>query len=597
MLKKQRVLLLLSCIVLVLIAIFFSVYKTTVPTGKKSIADIKTSADLAEHSKIFKKGVEKVKGTNNIYVAIGFGLANSIMIEGKDGLIIVDTMESKEVAANVLSEFRKITQKPIKAIIYTHNHADHIFGAEVFAAEGNPEVYAHETTLYYVNRMLNKMRPSIGVRAMRMFGNFLNKEGLVNAGIGPHLSIGPESTVGFVHPTRTFSDTLEAEVAGIKFKLVHAPGETNDHLFVWLPEQKVLMPGDNFYWTFPNLYTIRGTPFRSLQQWYQSIDKMRDFNPVVLIPSHSRPIVGSEKIQKILTNYRDAIQFIHDQSIRGMNMGMTHDELAEYVVLPPHLRSLPYLQEFYGKSSWSARSMFSGNLGWFDGDSAKLQPLTRLKQAELIARIAGGEAELMKHAREALKNGEYQAALQLTGHLVRLKPNNQQAKDIRVKALIALGEREENPNARHYYLTEALEIRDGFVARETARPTPKLLHDFPLKGYFELLAVNLNPKASADVNKIVGMKFPDINRGYTIHVRHSVAEIRPRSPEEIDRMELDIKVIAGSKAWKEMLGKIRNSVITLASFEYEKGNTLAFASFLRMFEPVEPKLPYEPAKK
>ena len=597
MLKKQRVLLLLSCIVLVLIAISFSVYKTTVPIRKKSIADIKTSADLAEHSKIFKKGVEKVKGTNNIYVAIGFGLANSIMIEGKDGLIIVDTMESKEVAANVLSEFRKITQKPIKAIIYTHNHADHIFGAEVFAAEGNPEVYAHETTLYYVNRMLNKMRPSIGVRAMRMFGNFLNKEGLVNAGIGPHLSIGPESTVGFVHPTRTFSDTLEAEVAGIKFKLVHAPGETNDHLFVWLPEQKVLMPGDNFYWTFPNLYTIRGTPFRSLQQWYQSIDKMRDFNPVVLIPSHSRPIVGSEKIQKILTNYRDAIQFIHDQSIRGMNMGMTHDELAEYVVLPPHLRSLPYLQEFYGKSSWSARSMFSGNLGWFDGDSAKLQPLTRLKQAELIARIAGGEAELMKHAREALKNGEYQAALQLTGHLVRLKPNNQQAKDIRVKALIALGEREENPNARHYYLTEALEIRDGFVARETARPTPKLLHDFPLKGYFELLAVNLNPKASADVNKIVGMKFPDINRGYTIHVRHSVAEIRPRSPEEIDRMELDIKVIAGSKAWKEMLGKIRNSVITLASFEYEKGNTLAFASFLRMFEPVEPKLPYEPAKK
>jgi len=76
-----------------------------------------------------------------------------------------------------------------------------------------------------------------------------------------------------------------------------------------------------------------------------------------------------------------------------------------------------------------------------------------------------------------------------------------------------------------------------------------------------------------------------------------VAEIRPRSPEEIDGMELDIKVIADSKAWKEMLGKIRNSVITLASFEYEKGNTLTFASFLRMFEPGEPKLPYEPVKK
>jgi len=582
---------------LVLIAISFSVYKATVPIGKKSIANIKTPADLAEHSKIFKKGVEKVKGTNNIYVAIGFGLANSIMIEGKDGLIIVDTMENKEVAANVLSEFRKITQKPIKAIIYTHNHPDHILGAEVFAADGNPGVYAHETTLYYVKRMIHKMRPSISVRSMRMFGNFLDKEGLVNAGIGPHLSFGAESTVGFVLPTKTFSDILETQVAGIKFKLVHAPGETNDHLFVWLPDQKVLMPGDNFYWTFPNLYTIRGTPFRGLQQWYESIDKMRDLNPEVLIPGHTRPIVGSEKIQEILTNYRDAIQFVHDQSIRGMNMGMTPDELVEYVVLPPHLRNLPYLQEFYGKASWSARSMFSGNLGWFDGDSAKLQPLTRLKQAELIARIAGGEAELMKHAKEGLKNGEYQAALQLTGHLVRLKPNSQQAKDIRVKALIALGEREINPNARHYYFTEALEIRDGFVARETAKPTPKLLHDFPLKGYFESLAVNLDPEASADANKIVGMKFPDIKEGYTIHVRRGVAEIRPRSLEEIDQMELDIKVIADSKAWKEMLGKIRNSVITLASFEYEKGNTLTFAGFLKMFKPVEPKLPYEPVKK
>ena len=597
MLKKHRALLLSSCIVLVLIAISFSIYKATVPNGKKSIANIKTPSDLAEHSKIFKKGVEKVKGTNNIYVAIGFGLANSIMIEGKDGLIIVDTMESKEVAASVLSEFRKITQKPIKAIIYTHNHPDHIFGAEVFAAEGNPEVYAHETTLYYVNRLLNKMRPIISVRSMRMFGNFLDKEGLVNAGIGTHLGFGAESTVGFVQPTKTFSDTLEAQVAGIKFKLVHAPGETNDHLFVWLPDQRVLMPGDNFYWTFPNLYTIRGTPFRGLQQWYESIDKMRDLNPEVLIPGHSRPIVGSEKIHKILTNYRDAIQFVHDQSIRGMNMGMTPDELVEYVVLPPHLRNLPYLQEFYGKASWSARSMFSGNLGWFDGDSAKLQPLTRLKQAELIARIAGGEAELMKHAKEALKNAEYQTALQLTGHLIRLEPDNQQAKDIRVKALIALGEREGNPNARHYYLTEALEIRDGFVARETGRPTPEFLHGFPLKGYFESLAVNLDPDASVDVNQIVGMKFPDINEGYTIHVRHGVAEIRPRSPEEIDGMELDIKIIADSKAWKEMLGKIRNPLITLAGFEYEKGNTLAFASFLRMFEPVVPKLPYEPVKK
>ena len=317
--------------------------------------------------------------------------------------------------------------------------------------------------------------------------------------------------------------------------MVHAPGETDDQLFVWLPEQKVLLPGDNFYWTFPNLYTIRGTPFRSLESWFHSLDKIRDLRPEYLVPSHTRPLSGVDKIQEILTNYRDAIQFVHDQSIRGMNMGMTPDELVEYVQLPPHLSNCPYLQPFYGKVSWSVREMFTGNLGWFDGDSASLQPLSRKEEAKLMARIAGGEKELLRHARETLNNGEYQAALELTGHLIRLNPDNQEAKNIRIKALVALGEKEENPNARHWYLTEALEIRDGFVAKEKVKPSPETVKLFPLEGFFELLPVSLDAKASAAENKKVGIIFPDVGKAYTIHVRYGVAEIRPRTLEEMDR--------------------------------------------------------------
>ena len=580
-------------IVLAFTLVSLTACKEKTPAGKRSIA-VGTSASLAAHTAVFEKGVVKVDGTDNVHVAIGFGLANSILIEGDDGLIIVDTMETREEAARVLAAFRAISPKPIAAIIYTHNHADHIFGADVFAADGSPKIYAHDTTAEHVKRLLNKMRPAIGTRSMRMFGLYLDEAGLVNAGIGPHLGFGPESTVGFVPPTHTFSERLADEVAGVSFELVHAPGETDDQLFVWLSEQKVLLPGDNFYWSFPNLYTIRGTPFRSMQRWVRSLDAMRDLGAEVMVPSHTRPVIGADRIEAILTHYRDAIQFVHDQSVRGMNLGMTPDELAETVVLPPHLRDLPYLQPYYGKPPWSARSMFTGHLGWFDGDSATLQPLTRREKASLMARIAGGEAELLRHAREALSRGEPQAALELTGHLVRLNPDDREAREIRVEALVALGEREENANARHYYLTEALEIRDGFVAREMAKATPETLARFSLAGFFELLAVSLDARASLDVDKRIGLRFPDAGEAYTIHVRRGIAEIRSRTPEMLDAATLDIEVIADSQAWKEMLAKLRSPVTTLAGFEYPKGNMFAFAKILEMFELPEPKLPYEP---
>jgi len=562
---------------------------------KKSSPPIPVGANkaLAEHSKIFKKGVEKVGG--NMFVAIGYGIANSIMIEGDDGVIIVDTMTTMEEAAEVLAEFRKITSKPIKAIIYTHSHPDHIFGAETFvAAAGRPEIYAHETTEYNVRRLFTEIGPIIGSRSLRMYGSFLAPGQVLNVGIGPSVGIKPDSKLGFVRPTRTFSETLEVEVAGVPFKLIFAPGETDDQIVVWLPKQKALIPADDFYWAFPNLYTIRGTAFRSLKQWYQSLDKMRDLNPEYLVPCHTRPIVGAKKIQEILTNYRDAIQYIHDQSIRSINAGLTPDELAERIKLPRHLAEAPYLQPFYGNVSWSVRSMFAGNLGWFDGDAATLQPLTRKEQARLIARLAGGEKELARHANELLEKKEFQAALELTGYLIQLNPGDAQAKDIRIKALSALGEREENPNARHYYLTEALEIRDGFVSLSEAKPSPGALRDVPVGTFFELMAVNLDSKASSEVNQTVGMIFPDTKEAFTIQVRHGVAEIRPRSLEDLNRLNLDLMVRADSKLWKEMLAKIRSPLVTLVGFKYEKGNAIAFGKFLKLFEQPKMKRPCEP---
>jgi alkyl sulfatase BDS1-like metallo-beta-lactamase superfamily hydrolase len=565
----------------------------TEPMTARHVEGVATPAALSDHSAQFVQQVVQV--TEGVHVAVGFGLANVIMIEGPDGVIIVDTTESIPTATAVWAALREITDKPVKAIVYTHNHADHIFGAAVFAAAGDrPPIYAHASTAALVARVAGPLRPVVGTRSMRMFGNWLDAEAQVNAGIGPRLALDAESALGYLPPTVTVTDELAVEAAGVTFQLVHVPGETPDQLMVWLPAKRVLLCGDDFYWAFPNLYTIRGTPFRSLQQWYQSLDLMRMLPAEHLVPSHGRPISGADAIAAVLTDYRDAIQYIHDQSIRGMNLGLTPNELVAAVVLPPHLAEKPYLQPLYGKPEWGVRAMFSGHLGWFDGDAASLQPLSPGAQADLMARLAGGVEALQAHTQSALARGAYQEALQLAGCLLQLDPASAIYRDLRIQALMGRAGEEVNPNARHWYLTEAVELRDRLVARAPVNVSEAMVQGYPLQVFFDTLAVTLDPRRSATVDRRVGILFPEAGEAFSIHVRRGVAEIQALAPLSFDPQAFDIAVTADPAKWKAMLAGLRSPWLTLPAFRYARGNTLQFARFLRMFKPEEQKLPALP---
>lgn len=568
------------CCALVLAALIVQVCKKT--PEKAEFQDLSTVKGLKKHSLEFTKRVEKV--CDGIYVAIGFGLANSIMIEGDKGVIIVDTLESMESARAVRREFEKITQKPVAAIIYTHYHPDHVFGAAVFADHPGIPVYAHNSTSALIDKVVSVIRPVITKRSMRMFGCFLPDDAIVNAGIGMRLDIDRNSHVGVVRPNRTFADTLSDTIAGIRFTLVHAPGETPDQIFIWLPDKKTILSGDNIYKTFPNLYTIRGTSSRDLKKWVASLDKIRALHPDFLVPSHTGPIKGKDKIYNILTDYRDAIEYVHDQTVRGMNMGMTPDELVEFVKLPPRLAKSPYLKEYYGTVAWSVRSVFDGYLGWFDGNPTNLFPLQPTETARHMADLAGGPDALMKKAVSADKSKDFQWVLNLTDYLLRLDPKNSRARQLRVHALTALGEKSANPNARHYYLTRAAELGQGIVIGELGHPTLEMVHSLPMNRFFDSLAVNLDPKKSADVNTTVGFVFPDTGEKYTITVRHGVCEITPTLAAKHD-----ITVTVKSTIWKEMLAKLRKPLVTIATkFEID-GGKIAFLKFMSMFDPVYDK--------
>ena len=546
--------------------------------------DSEVSAALERLNEEFRREVYEV--TDRVYQAVGFGIANSIMVEGDDCVFIVDVMGSVETATEVKAEFDKITQKPIEALIYTHNHADHVMGGLGFVPDGKIDVYAQETTNYHINRFANVLRPALRTRSARMFGSQLRGSGpdqMENVGLGPFVeTLDPDMTLGLIRPNKTFWDELSTEICGVKVELVHAPGETNDQLFVWLPERGVLLPGDNIYKAFPNLYSIRGTLYRDVLTWAYSIDKMRALRPMHLVPSHTRAISGKDEVYETLTAYRDAIQFVHDQTIRGINRGLTPDELVEVVKLPPHLAAHPYLQEYYGKVEWSVRGIFSGYLGWFDGDAARMEPLDPERRSAGMASLAGGTEGLLAAAREALAAGQYEWAAELATHSIRMDSQSTEAKQIKADALRALGRGQINANARNYYLTQALELEGKVEIRDETKPENALsfVSTVPIGRFVAAMPANLIYEKAADKEILVGIRFPDVGEGYGIHIRRGVAEFIGSFPEDPD-----LSITADSTDWREIVLGLQSPAKAFATGKVRyTGSTLDLLGFLRLFQ-------------
>lgn len=426
----------------------------------------KKNEALRAHNDMFRKEVIEV--VPNVYASVGFGASVSTMIEGDAGVIIIDTTDSTKAAENTLKEFRKITDKPVRAIIYTHGHRDHVSGATVFAEGGSPEIYARHNL---ANELATEEGPHkiLQLRTIRQFGikwlePFTER---INIGLGP--ADKPEEGLGqgFMQPTKRFSGEKKViTVERVTIEMYAAPGETDDALVVWMPETKLLFGGDNFYQAFPNLYAIRGTKYRDFNVWADSLDFMVNMNADFLIPGHTRPITGAEAVKNALSSYRDAIRYIIEKTAEGMNNGLYFDELAEYVKLPDELAGQYALQEFYGTVEWSAKAYACGELGWFDGNPTSLFPTPPKEKAKHIAQLAGGVDALAKEMYQAAEKGEHQWAMELADIINTLDEGHlDTARDVKIAALRALADDQINACARNYYLVYAKQFEADVVSR------------------------------------------------------------------------------------------------------------------------------------
>ena len=534
---------------------------------------------LIQHTSEFDKQVLSYETSGGkIHFAIGFGIANSIMVEGDKGNIIIDASDSVFEAEKIYSLFSQKNSNPIKAIIYTHNHGDHTFGTAFYVnnQDEKPQIIAHEDTDYYVQRIMGILNPIITERSNRMFGTLLSEDDLINVGIGPSLSVA-KSPTGYIKPNVTFKDYLELNIAGIKIELFHAPGETNDQLFVWLPEHKALLPGDNVYKTFPNLYTIRGTTHRDVVGWVNSIDHMKNFDAEYLFPSHTKPIIGKENIEEILTIYRDAIQYIHDQTIRLMNEGLYPDQIAELIKLPEHIANSPYLYEFYGTVRWSVKSIFNGYLGWFSGNPSELDPLSRKERAIRMSKLAGGDKALLEQLYSAVENEDMQWALELSDHLITLDYFIDDVKDLRKKALIYEGSRSSNPNKRNYFLTAALELNESFEKNILIERTEELLEQISIDTLFNVLSVRFNPEKTNEELTACFNFSSGISKN--IDIRNDVAVV-----SDIKQQECDLHIKTDEIEFKKILVGLESPISSLATGKIEvEGGSTQFLKFLSMF--------------
>ena len=407
---------------------------------------------IAHNNDFLPPGIQQI--TERVYFITG-EVSNAVLIEGDDSCILVDAMSSDLDAHGALAEVQKVTQKPISTVIYTHTHPDHIGGAAVLAPNANQVIARCPTVPIYGKSELIK---DIGmVRGARQWGFGLSPEEAINIGAAPFWTASGKPAI--LAPTTLFNERqLELSLHGVDLVLIAADGETDDQTFVWLPSEQVLCCGDNYYHSFPNMTPIRGGHFRNVSAWADSLDTILRLAPEYLLPGHTKPIIGRKAIQEVVTSYRDAIRFLLEETLKGMNRGLTPDQLVEVVQLPPDLRELPQLQEYYGKVSWCVRGIFSGYLGWFDGNPTNLGFIPVKARAEKQLALAGGAEKVLAAAREAIENGDEQWAAELCDMLLNAERLISEAKAIKAKALTTLARLEVNACARHYYLCCAKEL-------------------------------------------------------------------------------------------------------------------------------------------
>ncbi|WP_250530158.1 alkyl sulfatase dimerization domain-containing protein [Caballeronia sp. ATUFL_F1_KS4A] len=473
------------------------------------------------------------KVTDGIYQIRGFDLSNMTIVESNNGIIVIDPLISTEVAkAGLDLYYQHRPKKPVVAVIYTHSHVDHYGGVKGVVNEadvkaGKVKIFAPEGFLEEAVSENVFAGNAMSRRAIYMYGSLLPRsaQGQVDGGLGKTTSNG---TVTLIPPTDIITKTGEKRtIDGLDVVFQMAPGtEAPAEMLFYFPKYHALCAAEDATHTLHNLYTLRGAQVRDANKWWQALNTTIDMfgsQTQIVFASHHWPMWDNARINDYLSKQRDTYKYVHDQSLRLLNMGYTMDEIGDMVKLPPSLDKEWYNHGYYGTVVHDAKAVYQRYMGWYSGNPADLHPLPPVDTAKRTMDFMGGVPAVMKKAQDAYSKGDYRWVAQVMNMAVYAEPDNQDAKNLEADALEQLGYQSEAGPWRDVYLMGAYELRNGIPkvpAVQTA--SPDTIRAMTPEMALEFLSMHIDG-AKADGKKIsVNWIFPDIKKQYSVRLENSV---------------------------------------------------------------------------
>ncbi|WP_405780931.1 alkyl/aryl-sulfatase [Streptomyces sp. NBC_00859] len=545
-----------------------------------------------------KQGLYEV--VPGIYQVRGLDLSNITFVEGERGVIVVDPLISKEVAAAALGLYREHRgERPVTAVIYSHSHVDHFGGVRgvvdaADVASGAVPVLAPAGFMEHAVSENVFTGPAMSRRSSYMYGAALPKgpAGQIGCGLGMTTSLG---SVGLIAPTLGITRTGQEEtVDGVRmvFQLTpgtEAPSEMNFHF----PDLRTLCVAENACHTLHNVLTLRGALVRDPSAWARYLtETLRlfagDFDTV--FASHHWPTWGQERAVRFLEEQRDTYAYLHDQSVRLINAGLTGAEIAEELRFPEALDRAWHARGYYGTLSHNAKAVYQRYMGWFDGNPAHLWPHPPVEAAGRYVEFMGGADAVLAKARKSFEDGDLRWVAEVVNHVLFADPANAEARSLQADTFELLGRASESGPWRNFYLMGAAELRGGIIATPT-RSAPDVLAALTAEQVFQSMAVRINgPRAAAAGRLVLRWEFTDTGEAWTLLLSNGALTAMAGDAPRGERPQAGLRL--ARTTLNAVLGRLTTFAdeITAGTVAID-GDAMALAEFSSLLDAPDPDFP------
>ncbi len=507
---------------------------------------------------------------SGVWTHVGNGLSNQTFVLGPEGVIAIDTGESIQEMQCALDHLREKTSAPIVAVIYTHFH--YVGGTTAIPNSGVLPIWSHARVTANRQRTGGEIAPMYQRGLVQQFGIRLPSDGVdgvVSMGLGPYFRNPAHApfTVGFVAPNQVFTQATSATIAGLRVEFTPAPSDADDSVTVWFPDLAVAV--NNLVWpVLFNVFAVRGEEYRDPRVLLAGLDHLNALGAQHLVGAHGPPLSGAAQIKSVVTDYRDSIQFLWDQTVRGLNKGLSADELTQFVRLPKRFDRTYFTQQFYGLVEHHVRQIQNGLIGWFDGVESSLFPLPPIDRANRLIAGFGGREAVRQQSVQALASNDVRWALELATWLVRSElgthgradGGSAQERAQLAAVLRTISQRTTSANIRSWCTTRVLEL-EGTLDFSRMRG-----HHFRLAevvanpaNAVRTLRVLLEPARAVDLDREIGFEFgaaagvaADVvegsSAGVGLRLRGGVAVVT-------DGRQADVVVVLSPQAWGQIMAE------------------------------------------